>query len=1760
MKSPELDQVAGRTLGDFVVLAPIGEGGNGVVYRAHQPLLGREAVIKILRGRRKGDPDGVQRFLREARLASSLDHPFAAHVYAFGAEPDGLLWIAMEMVHGTPLDEFLEKSGPIPLERFVPFFERLCEVVHTAHERGIIHRDLKPANAMVLSRAGRMLPKLLDLGIARLLDDPSSESFPSGGDSAALLDAKLTREDTVVGSPWYMPREQWIEPSKADARTDLYALGVLAYEALTGRRPFDGESILAIARAHAFKPMPPLGEGFPAALGQVIARALAKVPGERFATALDFALAMRQAAGLVEERPSWPKLDEALRDDLFARAPQPLAEAISALEGARNPNQARDALRDAVQLAARYLGILALAACSRVGMTRSTSPRVTELLHELRRRSLSPEQWMDLARELCRPFAKRPDVHPLPELVLLFFSPESAATERFSRLFTLLFTRGSSPLDINGQLEQGIALLGQVLPALSFLHEYPLVVAKHGVAESWTGIRRSPRTVVGTRGPALRDHEPTVLDRMGVPILSLSPLAQVAAPAPGSPEELFLLEGAGRHGAKLVSLPHGYERHDDGPWEWFRQNLLEMHEQGPVSSEDQAPYQGLLPFGQADSTRFLGREREADAFLNRLRSQPFLAVVGPSGAGKSSFVQAGVIPGLPASWRTIVLRPGASPLASIRERLARDGILAQGSTDSRILAERVRAWTHATGNPLILVVDQLEELFTLCPGREERVEFARVLVEVARSAEDSTRVVVTLRDDFLVRTQELSPFRERLNQGIVLITTPARDDLLRILVSPALRAGYDFEDKDLPLEMVAAVADKPSALALLSFTAAKLWELRDRHFKQLPRRVYTAMGGVGGALARHAEETIALMTLDEQALVREAFRHLVTAEGTRAVVTRSELSQVLRGGERAEAVVEKLIAARLLSAQEGEGGEERVEVVHEALLAAWPRVSAWRQEDREGARMRDQLRAAARQWTDRGRPNGLLWRGDALTEYRLWRGRYPGMLTEAEEAFARASVADSARSRRARTLVVAGSFLALTIGLFVLFQLRLHADRSAAQAKAQLAENYMEQGRQALLSGDAHRALLFLNEAYQMGVRTPSLNVMLGAALRPFEALRAVLPHGAKVWHVSFSPDGARVVTSCQDGKARIWEVATGKLLTTLSGHKADVFRAAFDPTGTRVVTASWDKTARIWDATDGRLLHELGGHEDMVLAAEFDRHGDFVATASAMARIWDARRGTLLATLLPGHEGGASNVAFSSDSRHLVTSGFDGAVKLWEIPGGKLVRTMTGHKAEVIRAAFSPDGTRIVTASWDNTAKVWDAGSGALVCNALGHQDKVDWAEFSPDGRRILTASSDKTARIWDAADGRRLVTLEGHAGKIFQARFTKNGERVITTSWDGSARIFDAMSGKKVGVIPGHASPLAWTELAPDDTVAVTASWDGTAMIWDLAPKALILSARHPARVLTASFDPQAKRFVTGSEDHAIRAWDATSGTLLWSSMHKGIVDHVEYSPDGTRVLSASRDGTARIWDAATGKPTVSFTGHGGEVEAAAFRADGERIVSVASDATIQIWRTSDGTVLSKWMKGPQNFVSFSPDGSLVATAGEDGMARLWDARNGQLVHSLSGHEDQVHSIRFSRDGDQLVTASADGTARTWDVTRGELLRTLEGHGGHVVHAAFSSDGVLVVTAADDQSARIWDAKTGRPLLSLDAHAAWVTSATFDPQATRVLTASWDGLARVFEVPRVEGGTSRMAALVECLVPLRLVDGVAQPRQAETSLCQVP
>ena len=1689
----------GRRVGDFIVRRKLGEGGQGVVWIADQQGLGREAVVKIVECE-PGDTERVTRALAEAVTASKLDHPYAAHVYAVGQDPDGFVWIAMEYVNGTPLDAVIA-TAPLPLERFVPVFERLCEVTAAAHELGIVHRDIKPSNVMVLHRAGKILPKLLDFGIARLRESAD--------------------RDAARGTPLYTPPERWRDPTSADPRGDVYALGVLAYEALTGRAPLQGSTVAEIARAHAKGPLPPLGDGFPAALDDVLGRALAKHPGERFASALDLAAAVRAASGLEPDVAALPQLPADVRRHALERAPQPIAEAIAALEAARNAHQAREAVVAIADSIARWLGILALACRSRIG---GAATEVRAPIQHLRREALSRQEWIALAREICRPFASRREAFPLPELVAALFARERGPIDA---LVTHVDAIGSSAAlsdaEVREQLAAALVPLEGALAELANLDAYAVVVPRGRFGELWNGVRRSERLSTIIRGRATMPGHAVLVDAEGAPVLALAPLVQIRPPSPGAVDEMFLIAGGGQHGARLDAPPRGYEHHDEDVWLWLAALLGEEGGGGTSERAIEEPYRGLRAFGSDDAALFFGREREAEALANRLIDHTLLAVVGPSGAGKSSFVHAGVVPRLPASWTTATLRPGSRPLEALHA-----------------CVERAR--------PALLVVDQFEELFTLCSDPVERERFARELVDMASRATEPVRVVITLRDDFLIRAEQLDALRSRIGPALQLLATPVAADLLRILVEPARRAGYEFEDAELAREMVAEVADQPSALAILSFTAAALWKVRDRQFKLLRRRSYEALGGVAGALTRHAEATYGDLAKDEQRLVREAFRHLVTADGTRAVLGGNELRMLLGGGDRAERVIDRLVAARLLVTSEAAGGNQ-IEIVHEALLVAWPRLARWRREDAEGARLRDQLRAAARQWDERGRPRGLLWRDDALAEYRLWRARYPGAITDIEDAFTRTSLAAEARGRRRTRVIVISIVGMLTVGLVGVGVLnarsraaqrsaetaRGEAQRNADDARRRLLRLFEEQGRRELLAGQPQQALALLAEAYAGGSPSPALRFMLARAADPLRRKPVTLEAGRPLFAMAVSHDGALLASGDERDRSWIWETATGKLRCTLD-TESKVSRLDFSPDGTQLVTAGFDGKARVWDAASCALVRALADDGQME-TARFSPDGTLIVTAANdTPKLWNAATGALVRAL-HAHHAPVQNAIFSPDGRRLATGGEDKDVIVWDVASGRALLTLHGHGARIAALAFSADGNHLVsgasglrTGDEDFTVREWDLRANGAVTPLVGHRGHVVGVDVSTDGKRIASASYDGSATVWDAATGKRLFTVV-HPAAVGAAVFSADGTRLLTAAHDGSVRISDATDGTLIASLVGHRATVRRGAFLADGKHIATISYDGTAKIWPFGTD-YIASMAEARGTITGAALSDTRLFAI--DRTGITTWNLADRTQLASVAddHAAAIAatangrNVTVSPDRVTV----RDERMRVLAEVPMTPspaTAAFAPDGntlvvGDLEGGihVLDASGRRVRTMHADA-VAVWR-----------------IAFSRDGSQMFTAGHAGDVITWEVATGRTLRKLHAHDGPVFGIAAC--GNLLATASADRTAKLWN--DGHLVATLEGHTDQVVGVSFDAQCRFAITYGPD-SARVWSTD-GKELFAYRHQHDITWWAGFTPDSARIATAAADGGIRLWNATLETRAPLEVGRELACLTPYRVRD----------------
>ena len=1006
------------------------------------------------------------------------------------------------------------------------------------------------------------------------------------------------------------------------------------------------------------------------------------------------------------------------------------------------------------------------------------------------------------------------------------------------------------------------------------------------------------------------------------------------------------------------------------------------------------------------------------------------------------------------------------------------------------------------------MIDQLEELFTLCRDDRERQAYAAALAEISRSSDDAVRVVVTLRDDFLIQADALVPLRDRLARGIKLLTTPAPEDLERILVEPAKRAGYQFEDIGLVGEMVDAVAGQPGALALLSFTAAELWTLRDRQFRQISRRAYGAIGGVGGALARHAETTLADMTAEEKRLTREAFRHLVTAEGTRQVLKLTELRQLLGGGGRADAVIDRLTSARLVVIAEEAGGDERVEIIHEALLSAWPRLVEWRKEDAEGARMRDQLRTAARQWDARGRPKGLLWRADALAEYRIWRARYPGALTDVEDTFGKTSVADAARGTRIRRGLLVAAFAVLAVGLTIMYQLREGEAEQRALVHEKLADSFEERGRQALLAGESNAALVYLSEALAMGADRPEVRFMIARAKEPLDAeLATMRGHAGPVRVVEIDSTGRRVLTAGQDGTARVWD-PTGANVLTLDGHATGWLRAVWARDG-RIITGDRAGVVRFWGA-DGAKEREVRAGDAAIIWIALDPTRDRLAVADAagMATIWDVATGTRVAGWAADPDALAMIQFDPSGSRVVTASEAHNVVRVWS-DRGSLLASLEGHRSRVWYVQFDPTGRWIATASLDYTARIWDAATGSLAHVLDRHEGRVTWVAFDPSGQRLATAGGDRTVRIWDVASGELRATLRGHTAQVNAVTFARGGELVITIGVDGTARVWDATTGMQTAVYVHDGFVGAMSVDSAGERLA-TASWsDETAKLWDLTRQARAASYRSfDVELAGAVLSPDGTSLVRVGPGGLVR-WDVSTGRQIDHPIDVAPSAHA-ISPDGQVVAAGDASGTIHV--IVDGRRR-SFAAHTAIVKWVGFDRAGQ-LVTGSADGTIARWSQDGQLVTRRELPAPADAAVFAPDRSRFVALGASGAWLVTDDLH-EIVPLPA--EGQTYAATFAPDSQRIVTGDNTGNTgaiRVWGA-RGAPLRTLK-EAGAISTLAWTAPGNLIAgTAAGEVSS--WDTTTWRRV-SIKAHDMLVYSAATSPDGLLVATSGLDGTIKLW------------------------------------------
>jgi class 3 adenylate cyclase/WD40 repeat protein/tRNA A-37 threonylcarbamoyl transferase component Bud32 len=1102
----------------------------------------------------------------------------------------------------------------------------------------------------------------------------------------------------------------------------------------------------------------------------------------------------------------------------------------------------------------------------------------------------------------------------------------------------------------------------------------------------------------------------------------------------------------------------------------------------------ECPYRGLLAFEPEDRAFFFGREEVVSELIGRLAPGRLLAIVGASGSGKSSVLRAGVIAAVragdvPGIGRARAITPGAHPDPAVDD-------------DSAAL----------------LVVDQFEELFTLCHDADLRLVFIDALLSTGCA------VVIGVRADMYGRLGTHPGLGRAVTTNQILLGAMTDDELERAVVEPAHLAGLRLEPGLVELA-VREVAGEPGALPLLSHALRATWERRDG--RTLTVQGYRESGGVGGAVARTADDLLDAMPAERRKLVRNVFVRLTDlGDGSTATRLRVRTDELLPEGvpaDVAEALLERLAEARLVTL-----GEGTAEVAHEVLIREWPTLRGWLDEDEEGIRLRRQLGDAARMWEAGGREPSDLYRGPRLVAATDWVTARRPELNAAERGFIDTSVAEADRGRRAQLRVnrrlrallagaVALLVVAVSAGVVALIQ------RRDAQAQA-LTSDAERIGARALTEQNVDRAMLLGVAAVRLQNRAETRSDLLAVLQLNPAMTHLIRPFSDQLTGVQVSPNGRLLAVADSAGVVRLVDLGTWTQLgaDVRLGDPVAPRAMSFAPDGRTlmVVTVATDRaTLEAIDVTtrSTRPIHTWtnpnplppGGSDGVAyapdgrsIAVSLIRQGvtDEMPTAERLLMV-DAATGRVRwerpAPMRRGQE--ELHVTFTP-SGGLVTSAQHGDTILWDRRTGRMLRrydvgglpavSVDGHKVALGRNTPSNDP---VTGSWVSVLDLRTGRHRTLAANL-----STAWIRgiaYSRDGSRIIADAFDGV-HVWDAGSG---SILESYAGQPGQRSFMAVGPDVTTAfvgSQDGSVAAFDLSGARRLGQTfswKRSADSCAGASAGPcnavdprTDLLADTQDNGGLAIV-NLKTERLVktLPPRDGVVADAVSFLPTGRTVVDGGSNGRVTLWDLATWRPTRTLRFSAPVQLTAPSPDGRLLGVQTQAGTSSssriaIVALATGRVLQTHTvpdGSGG----LQFSRDGRELVAVGcchpGSAVLSFDVRSGRELFRRTFAAHFQPAAVDPRSGMIGVGGENGDVLFLDPRTGRAARpALQAAAGSIAYIAFSPDGRSLAVSGPGYGVNVWDLrTRKQLGRSFGPYRGIIPPVLFEPDGRLLIVLVE-------------------------------------------------------------------------------------------
>lgn len=1073
---------------------------------------------------------------------------------------------------------------------------------------------------------------------------------------------------------------------------------------------------------------------------------------------------------------------------------------------------------------------------------------------------------------------------------------------------------------------------------------------------------------------------------------------------------------------------------------------------------ERAPYRGMAGFRGEDADLFFGRERLVAELAARVREFPLTVVLGASGAGKTSLLAAGLAPAL-AELCPVIMTPGPRP--SVPDRAG------------------------------VLVIDQFEELYTLCAARVRN----RFLDDVL--SRPDLRVVVSVRADYYGRLAEHPVLAEALRTSQVLVGPMSADELRDALTRPAAAVGLSVE-RALVATVVQEARGRAGVLPLLSHAMLETW--RRRRGTVLTLAGFEAAGGIDGAVVRTAEETYGALDPAQRELAAEVLLRLLSVDESTAR-RRVDLAEVVSVDPGASTVLDRLADARLVTIDGG-----TVEIAHDAMLTAWPRLRAWIDDHRDVVRAHRKISEAARIWVESDRDPSALATGARLALMKAHTAMLAGVLrlSQVEKDFVhqsdalarRVEVAARRRTVRQRLLVAASVVAVGAAGVFAGLADRARTDAVAARdialsqqiaATAQklratdpaVAAQLAIAGYRIASTSEARSALLeassvpvparYLDAGSTALVASPRGGlVAVGGATgavtlftrSPAGLTRAgVIPSArseAPVNALTFLRDDRVLAVGDAEGEVGLWDVSSpGGPVRLAEPLLADGPVEALAVSGTELAAAAGDEVTR-WAITDPTRPRELPGLPSPapVASVAYTATGDRLAFGAedGAAHVWSVSGAPAELAVLPSVDRPAPAVSFAPDGQ-LLLRGEDeepppsfeqpdlDTVRLWDVSSAspRPGRRLDGLYDVVVTAtAFSADGRYLVAGSTDSTIYVLETATWTVV-RVLPHPDAVTGVAFAGDA--VVSAAADGVVRWWNL----RTVVPPRAPAPVAGTRFSADGNRLAVFA-EGDISVWDtANPSEPVPLVQGVTGAFSGAgDISRDGRLVAAGTVDGDVHLLDLAGPARLRRTLGGVgkEVAAVRFSPDGSVLVAGDGDRRVRVWDlAVPGEprLVSTFGAPGVVLGLSWRPASRLLAVTGADGVHLVDLTRPAQPRRASRLDGAS---AAFSQDG-RLLAAGDAGGIVLWDVGDPgepRPIGQPLTGPAGRVlelSFHPHKDLLAARVTDGAVWLWDLADPArptLAAVLADTDSPLNTAVFRPTGDLLAAGGDDRVVHTW------------------------------------------------------------------------------------------------------------------------------